>query len=269
MAGEMHLLVTAVGGYSSTAAQFTEETWQTGIRLNAVYGGSVDDVGTIPDYWSVKAAMINRNETNWTIVGNWQWYNGLDNSIDVGSYLNDQLGPAFAAWMGASNCFSSRCQLRELRLYPIGSNGKAVPAPPFAQGSPIVLKWKTPVTGGNSGAAVPPQLSVAVSHLTQQVGRRGRGRSFTPPVTASSLNEGGLSASVASALNANQKALLQAIALDSGTPPTSTSVRPSIIGAPWTDYAVISSVRTGNVIDTQRRRRRSAAEAFVSATVVY
>lgn len=269
MANEVHLLLTAIGGYTSTAAQFTEETWQIGIRHALVFSGSVDPVAALPTNVHVTAASINRDETNWTITGNWLADNGSTTQFHGDDYLNDVAGPAFATWMATSNCFSSRVQLRELRLYPVGTNGKAVPAPPYAQGSPITLHWKTPVGGGNSGAAVPPQLSVVASHLTQQVGRKGRGRAFLPPVTATSLNEGGLSSSVASALLNAQATLLGDLAVDSGVGPWSASTRPSIIGAPWNSYAVINTVRVGNVIDTQRRRRRSASETFVSSAVSY
>lgn len=269
MANEVHLLLTAIGGYSATATQFTEETWQIGIRHALVFSGSVDPVAPLPTNVHITAAAINRNETNWTIVGNWLADNGSTTQFHGDDYLNDVAGPAFAAWMATASCFSSRCQLRELRLYPIGTTGNAVPAPPYAQGSPITLRWKTPVAGGNSGAAVPPQLSVVASHLTQQVGRRGRGRAFLPPVTATSLNEGGLSSSVATALLGAQRTLLGALAVNSGVGPWSASTRPSIIGSPWNQYAVINTVRIGNVIDTQRRRRRSATEAFISGAVTY
>lgn len=268
MANEKHLLIVAEGGYVGTAAQFTAETWQTGIRAALVFGG-VDDIGTLPNNWDPVPKSINRTEANWTITGNWKIDGpGLD-TWEVDDWLNDQLGTLWDNWLGATNCFSTRVQLRTLKVYPIGPDGRVVPAPPYAVGSPVTLTYTgTLPIGGNAAAMVPPQLSVVLSHRTPQVGRRGRGRSFAPPCAVNSLSEGSLSTASQTALLANQITLLEGIAYDSGGPSLAT-IRPIITGAPWTNYAVITQVQVDSIFDTQRRRRRSAAGTVESDQPAY
>lgn len=43
--------------------------------------------------------------------------------------------------------------------------------------------------------------------------------------------------------------------------------QPVITGKPYVNYAVINEVAVGNVVDTQRRRRRSLPETYVSGPV--
>lgn len=266
MANEIHLLLTADGDYASSAASFTQEVWQVGLRFWVGIGGSVpDSVGPLSTDLSVEAKSISRTETEWTISGNW-WLAGPGGAqhLSPDDYLNDQIAPAFKAWLAATSCFSTRVRLRNLRLYPIGSTGKVVPAPPYAIGSPCLLNFTTIPTGGDSGAMVPPQLSTVASHLTNQTGRKGRGRMYLPPTNVSAIAEGALNSTNKAALQAAQVALLEALAL-TGT----ASTRPSIIGAPWTSYAYINAVRMDTIYDTQRRRRSAAAGTVSTSTVTY
>lgn len=263
MANEVHLLIVASGDYTGSATALTGETWQTGIRTALVFG-AVDDIGTLPNNWSPVPKSINRTETGWTITGNWKISGPALETWEVDDWLNDQLAPAFTPWVQRTNCFSQRVQLRTLKVYPIGAGGHVVPAPPFAQGSPVTLTYSgTPPGGALGGALLPPQLSVVASHRTQQVGRRGRGRSFLPPGSSTQVAEGTLGSTYQNALLASQVTLLEAIAYDSAGPATA-NIRPIITGMPFTDYAVITSVEVDSIFDTQRRRRRSAVGTVVS-----
>jgi len=268
MANEKHLLIVASGGYTATPTSFTNETWQTGLRAALVFG-AIDDVGTLPNNWDIVPKNVNRTETNWTIQGNWKIDGPGLETWEVDDWLNDQLGTLYDSWLGATSCFSTRVQLRQLKVYPIGPGGTVVPAPPYAQGSPMVLTYTgTLPTGGDSGAMVPPQLSVVASHRTAQVGRRGRGRAFLPPVNVSALSEGALGSATQTALLANQITLLEGVAYDDAGPGTS-KIRPIITGDPFVDYAVITSVQVDSIIDTQRRRRRAAVGTVVTDTTSY
>lgn len=269
MANETHFYLTADGDYNpSTAPLLAQETWQIGIRLAAVFGGEVDPLGTLPDNVEVTRNTINRTETSWTIQGNWEAGKGTI-IFRPDDYLNDLAGPAFATWIATSNTFSSRARLRSLRLYPIGADGKSIPAPPYAQGSPMLLTYTgTLPSGGNSGAPLPPQNTPVASHRTAQVGRRGRGRAYLPVLPVGAVGEGVISNSVRDALSAAQATLLAALAYDR-TLPDILHVRPIVTGAPWVNYAVINQVRVGNVMDTQRRRRKSIDETFKDTAVNY
>lgn len=270
MANEKHLYLTATGDYASSAAPFANESWQTGIRLALTFAAEEPPtVGTLQNTWSPSASIINLDETNWTISGNWTVIGPGFAELNPGAFLNAVAGPAWKTWMQTTDCFSNAVRLRELRLYPIGPDGRAVAAPPFAAGSPAVLTYKsTYPTGVVSTALLPPQLTVAASLRTPQVGRRGRGRMFGPALGAGQVSQGTLQSTPKTALLAAYVALLEALAGGS-SPENDQWLRPSVIGAPWSSYATINEVRVDNIVDTQRRRRRSAISTWSSASVSY
>jgi hypothetical protein len=63
-------------------------------------------------------------------------------------------------------------------------------------------------------------------------------------------------------------ALLEGISIGSGVPAT-WNVRPIVTGSPWGNYAVVNSVQVGDVMDTQRRRRRQLVEARAAYSPSY
>lgn len=267
MANEKHLLLTFGGDYTDT--ENSAEIWQNSIRLVLVFGG-VDDVGTLPNNWNPVAASINRTETHWNIVGNWSVDGpGLD-TFSPDDYLNDQVAPALDTWLGVSG-ISDKIRLRWAKIFPIGSNGQAVPAPPYSQGTPCLLTWTSAYPTGDDGAnLLPLQNSIVVSHRSQQTGRRGRGRIFRAGVSTNSNDAHGRIGStyVTNMLNA-QVALLEDLSINAALPSTAAHVIPAVIGAPWTQYGTITQVRVGNRMDTQRRRRDQLEETYSSASPSY
>lgn len=266
MAHEKHLLLSIIGDWDDS--DLTAESWQVGIRLALVFG-SIDPVGTLPNNWDPAPDSINRTESDWTITGNWNANVGL-NYFQPDDYLNDQAAPAVIDWATRS-ATSNKCRVRQLKLSPIGApDGKLVPAPPYATGTPCVLDWtgSYPV-GGNSGTLLPLQNAVVASHRTAQVGRGGRGRAFLPGLTASGLDaDGRLNSGVVAGLLDAQVTLLEALSFDGGGG-TAANVQPIITGGGWSRYAIINAVKVGNIMDTQRRRRRSLPETFQTASVTY
>lgn len=266
MANEKHLLLTCQGDYTDSA--LAAETWQVGIRL-ALNWGNVDEVGTLPNTWDPVAASINRTETDWTITGNWKAHQGFTD-FNPDDYLNDQAAPAFATWLSAVSGMSSHTRIRALKVYPIGTNGRAVPAVPYATGTPCELTWtgNYPV-GSNSGSHLPLQIAAVASHRTSQTGRRGRGRMFLAGLNQGAVGADGLfSSSWCTGTTAAQVALLEALAYTAGVG-LLPHVRPIVTGSPYVNYGLITQVRVGNVPDTQRRRRRSLPETYQSGTPTY
>lgn len=268
MADEKHLLLTFGGSY--TDASINAESWQVGVRL-ALVMGAVDPVGTLPSNWDPVAHDINRTETKWTIVGNWK----ADSltppaSFDPGDYLNDHAAPAWTTFLASTIC-SDKLKTEYAKLYPIGApTGRAIPAVPYTSGTPCTLAWTSLYPKGGSGSnLLPLQNSFAVSWRTAQVGRRGRGRIFMPPTTVAAADAYGfLSSTFQTNLKNAAVTFLQALAV---TPvgPTAPHVRPIVTGSPFTQYGVISQVRVDNVIDTQRRRRRSLDGTILTGTPSY
>ena len=272
MANEKHFLLNAIGGYSAGSSGLAEETWQIGIRLVLVFG-VIDDIGTLPNNWELVPETINRTETNWTIQGNWtvdgpgllDW-SGAD-------YLNDNAGPAVKAWFTAANSsLASDAELRQLKLYPIGSTGRAIPAPPYSQGTPLILTYTgTKPVGGLSGS-VPVSTSAVLSFRTQQVGRKGRGRIYPPVIGQNAMGTGAANHLIAAAAQTNMGGTAATLLEDlsvAGVGVGAASVRPVVVGAPWVQYATITQVLVGRVPDVQRRRRRSVSENYVATSVDY
>lgn len=263
MANEKHLLLTIQGDYVPNT--LPGEIWQTGVRLALVFGGGVDDVGTLPSNWEPVPASHARTETNWTIAGNWSVSGPLGAGFDPADYLNDQAAPAVAAWMIALN-LSNQVRVRTLELAAIGApSGNQVPAPPYAQGTPCRLDWTSSYPIGNvSTTQLPPQNSVAVSHRTNQVGAKGRGRMFLPSVTSAALSGARLATTPQNEILAAHVTFLEALSQEVSD---DVVVRAIVTGSPWVNYGAITRVDVGNVIDTQRRRRNRLTEVRVSDTV--
>jgi hypothetical protein len=268
MSNEKHLYLTFYGRYSE--ATLDTETWQTGIRLALVFG-TVDDVGTLPNNWEPVATSHDEADDNWTLSGNWSVDGPLAQTFDPASYMVDYGIPTAKAWIN-QNTIHENAYLTGLKLFPIGTDGRAVPAVPYAQGSPIeVVMTDATDHGGGSGTAMPLQLSAVVSNRTLQTGRAGRGRNYIPgPMVnalASSTNPH-ISTTYAGYYLANHIATLEGLSY-TGTGGSTAHVRPIVTGGGYNKYGMITSVRVGNVFDTQRRRRRSLQETVVSDTTDY
>jgi hypothetical protein len=266
MANEKHLLLTAQGDWDDS--ELSAEGWQVGIRL-ALVMGTVDDIGTLPNNWDPLATTISRTETDWTITGNWVASSGTP-TFHPDDYLNDIAAPAFDTWMSALPGLWEKCRLRSLKISPIGTNGRLIPAPPYSTGTPCLLEWTGAYpTGGNGSNPLPLQAAVVASHRTNQIGRPGRGRMYIPGFTVSAMDaHGHMSSSFCDNVRNSQITLLGSLKLDS-VGVDAPHVRPIVTGSGYTHYAVIDQVRVGNVMDTQRRRRRSLAETYSIGAVSY
>lgn len=264
MANEKHLLLTFTGGYDDSS--LAAEGWSTGIRLALDFTTAPSGVFTLSNDWDPVAHSISRTEADWTISGNW-WIQHLLAHVSPDDYLNDQVAPAWAAFLGGAD-YSAHAVTHQIKLAVIGTNGKEVPAPPYAVGTPCLLTYTSSApTGGSGGNMLPLQNTVAHSLRTDQIGRRGRGRMFMPSLTVAALDAHGfVSSSQLSNMRDNLVAFCEALKLGSGGGPY---IRPIVTGHPWTTAGLVSSVRVGNVVDTQRRRRRSLVETVVTGTPSY
>lgn len=260
MADNVHLYLVIQGGYDD--ADLTAETWQFGVRLR-MSNTAADPVGTLPTDWQPAATTVNRTETDWTIQGNWHLVGPSLGQFDVDDYLNDQVAPA-ASTLINTGFFGTTVRLDRLKVYPIGNDGKAIPAPPYAAGSPVTLEWKSGVTpnGTATGGILPLQCASVISLRTSQVGRRGRGRFYLPGIPKTQTEDDGLLGSGYTGTGfTNVQTFLDDISFDSAIP-TVRVVNPIVTGAPYTDYGLVSEIRMGNVVDTQRRRRRALVETY-------
>lgn len=263
----MHLYAVFQGRYKDAATNLLGETWQTGVRFVAT-AEDPDPIGPLPgdtDVFPVPASH-NRDETNWTIQGNWTLEMGI-NDIDPADWLNDQLAPA-ATTLFTNMLFSSSSFLERILVYPINSQGKVAPAPPYAQGTPVTLTFKsqTYADGGGGSGLCPPQISVVASTRTQQVGRSSRGRMFLAGLASSTItNFAQFGPTNAATLSGAVAAFLESVQLNAGD--GQPKVLPAVVPGTWDRYALITEIQVGSVFDTQRRRRNQLQEVYSAAMV--
>lgn len=129
--------------------------------------------------------------------------------------------------------------------------------------APVITSATEPIADGGtlSSEGLPAQCSVVVSLRTATAGSRARGRMYLPPCAAAALSSAGrLDTAELTNLADAMGSYFGAMSAAGHTPTVFSGV-----GGVWTDY-VITNIRVGNVIDTQRRRRADLAEVYQTRT---
>lgn len=259
VADEKHLYVTVGGSYVQSVNE--PEGWQCGFRMALVFG-SVDDEGTLPNNWDVTPNNDTQTLDDWTITSLCHIAGPLGDVFEPGDYLHDQVIPYVTTFMEAE-AISSQCNLEWVKVSPINTLGHVVSL------RNAYATTTSPVPGGLSSNLLPLQNSVVVSTRTGTPGRRGRGRFYLPGVGVNAMAATGLLATANQGVIRDAAvALIEGLAYSSSTGPI-INVRPIVTGKPYTDYSVIQSIQVGNVIDTQRRRRKSLVETRIDGAVSY
>lgn len=130
--------------------------------------------------------------------------------------------------------------------------------------APIITSAQAAITGAGASAdaGLPAQCSPCVSLTTATAGSRARGRMFLPPPDVTAVGTSGrLSSTFRSAA---VTALDTFFATMAGN--AATCVVVSAVGGVWTTYTV-NTIRLGDVVDTQRRRRNAIAEVYTTAAI--
>ena len=177
MAGEQHLYLVVGGAYENAADSL--ERWQFGLRLALVFG-AIDPIGSLPSNWLVKPDARTHTLGNWDTVTQFAVDGPGDFTFDPQSYMEDFVQPSVEALWGTGS-ISTQVKVDELKLSPIGSNGKVVLK------RTVTSTANADIHGTDSGQIMPLQDSVCVSTRSPVVGPKGRGRFFLPPVSTSVL----------------------------------------------------------------------------------
>lgn len=134
----------------------------------------------------------------------------------------------------------------------------ATPAAPILTSAQAVIADG----GASSDATLPAQCSPCVSLSTATAGSRARGRMFLPPPDTTAVTTSGrLSSTFRTAMVTALDEYFAALAANA-----METVVVSAVGGVYTTYPV-NTIRLGDVVDTQRRRRNSIAEVYTTATI--
>jgi hypothetical protein len=223
--------------------------------------GTPADHGTLP-LFDVTDVNISRTETHWTIQQAWNAHFGIGSDIDTGDWLNDEIaGTLFGTVF--PRC-SEKVVLQTIKASPIATDGTVV------RDRTTVLTWTSSFTGGSqSGNPLPFENSIVASWQTPVLGPKGRGRVYWPVSATSVLNsDGRLGTTPRADFLADVVSMLEGFAITGGIGHSEWAL-PIVTGKPYTEYGQITGVRVGDVIDTQRRRRRQLAESYASAATSY
>lgn len=167
---------------------------------------------------------------------------------------------AAAAWLtflntAAVNTFwHSGVQWSQVNVSELG----ITPADPIATSAQAVI-----ADGGiSTDVGIPPQCSPCVSFTTSTAGSRARGRMYLPAPDVSTMTTSGrLSSAFRTDVVAGLDAYFATMAANAAT-----CVVVSAVGGVYTTYPV-NTIRLGDVVDTQRRRRNSIAEVYTTAAI--
>lgn len=203
-----------------------DEVWQCGIRGFADGGGPID-ASKLADL----ALAVLRGPT-----GSGGGMEGIWGNADSGITTDAKL-----AWCKAAN---------------IGPDGKYTAEPGIAQMTPVA---------GTKTSSMPSFCSVAISWSTgKTLGKAVRGRIYLPNYGMTRSTGSTISSTTAGLFATWAVGVLQAFDTSLATDPA-TVFHPFVVSESGVSN-VITGLRVGNVIDTQRRRKDAVSEVYVSRT---
>lgn len=125
---------------------------------------------------------------------------------------------------------------------------------------------KTPALSGTGSPLMPPQCAIVTSLRTNTPGASGRGRLYWPSVGAGVVSTGRIATATTVTNNNAMKTYLTAIrdALATAFPTIGFNLAVRSRTTKTTPHVV--RLQTGDVIDTQRRRRDNLPENYASTT---
>jgi hypothetical protein len=261
-ARQIYATMTVEGKSSSV---WSGEVVVNGWRLKDS-GATLDalDAGTVPlDLFHAQDASVSRTITGLTVEQGWAGV-GSDNDHEVTDGDKDAIATAILAyWNAIKSGIPDDYQLRDIRLYPVAGTDPATGDSPFRSGTAPDIYTPTAVnSGGTSGNWASPGLALAISTQSATRGPKGRGRWFYGPVTGLFGDNGLVNSGSATVLAGYAATMLNAIRAIGGT--GSARYAPVIWHRGTDTASVISSVRIGDELDFQQRRRRQRPETYIS-----
>jgi len=190
-------------------------------------------------------------------------YTGFEMPETIPAGLISGVGSAIQALHTNAGCkIPSSVKLSFIKFARVGVNGHYVPNVPGVQANPQITTLAD-IAGSQSVVTGPPnQMAVAVTLTTgYSTGVAKKGRFYLPcPVYYPSATDGLISATEANAIQ--DAAALWLTTMNASNPDYRVAVFSRKSGAAL--HRLVTGVWVGRVIDTQRRRRRSLPETYVT-----
>jgi len=137
--------------------------------------------------------------------------------------------------------------------------------------STVVQKtYTTAIAGQNGGAGFPPQVTLVASLLAGLGTQPGdKGRMFIPGPASGLDTTGHSTTGYNQTIATNLKTFFDDLNGSFDTPGQliNASHPPVVIGGPSPINKVVTTIKVGNVYDTQRRRRNNLVESYAAATL--
>jgi len=266
MAVVSHVKCIVHGKYK--LATLAGEEWQFGVDLAPIIGSTFDDIWTVNPNFDVSYEASTVTGSGYTGESNVLLEGGTDD-IDLLNWLESNVMPAAIAYIGRAGLFPTDVYIDEISAAPYGQDGKVCQLPVGAAYATITATGTT-WDGAETGVAMAPFTSYAISKETIANVPRGRGRFFPPHIVASasmSAADGLMPSGGRTAYVQGAQEYLQGIQLDAGA--GNVSMWPIVIGAPFTTAYKITAVSVDNIPDTQRRRKYSLAPARTRQALTY
>lgn len=199
------------------------------------------------------------------------WSTGFymgNETADAGQPTNQgaaDIGAAFATFFSlTANRISTQYKFTQCKVVMLNNDGRTM--------ADSAVYWSPPseVTGGSGTNVLPPQCSLALT-LTNSLprGLATKGRMYLPGVAVGVNASGKVDALTVGTIADNLKAFFDSITNDADTPgrPVLASVGrpPLLLGGAIRN---VTTIKVGDVIDTQRRRRNALDEQYVARQLV-
>lgn len=180
------------------------------------------------------------------------------NASDAGELLNDSVNKISDWWNSNDVEVGGNAVLRWAKCAAIGGDGRYL-----YDTDPKVHDYDPGVPAGGATRAYPFQVSKALSFKTDRNrGRATNGRIFLPsPANLVDTNTGLITVSQTEV--DHHAAFIE----DLKTSGIDSETTPAVVSSSNEEWALITRVRVGNVLDTQRRRRAQLPETYLQADV--
>lgn len=255
--GQHQVYITA--HFDGTGA-WAGEALQCGWRMGFAPAAALPDLGAVftPQPANITdGTMSTGSNATWSWLDAWQaeWgadiWHSAENLAVATAILN--------YWNDVKAYFSASFSLARVKTALIAPDGSyAYPSSIYSLASPLA-------GGGSAATSCPPEVAICTTLRAPVLGRRGRGRWYSPPPTlqASTSDSGKVLAGLRTILVNKGKTMMDAFnAVGTGA----TDYAPLIAVASATSPTMIrpTQLRVGDHFDAQRRRQHQVAEVYTS-----